>query len=139
MDIEVFEQAGDGIESIRALAIDWLSEHAAPHGVVWNFQEFALKAVRDGEVAGVLVASTNLQWLHVSLLSVRPTARRGGIGRALLARAEEVARGRGCIGVWLDTYDFQAPDYYPRLGFQLFGQIDDMPPGHSRFYFSKRL
>lgn len=137
--IEVLDTPGDGLERARVQAIDWLGAHAAPHGVAWNVQAFALRALRDGDLVGVLVGSTNLDWLHVDLLSVDPGARKGGIGGALMARAEAIARARGCIGAWLDTYDFQAPDYYPRLGFSEFGRIDDMPPGRTRYFFSKRF
>lgn len=139
VQVELVEGKGDPLEAVRRQAIDWLGEHAKPHGVAWNFQEFALRALRDGELVGTLVGSTNLQWLHVSLLAVRPAERRGGVGGALLARAEELARGRACIGAWLDTYDFQAPDFYPRFGYVEFGRIEDMPPGHRRYFFTKRL
>lgn len=139
VQVELVEGKGDPLEAVRRQAIDWLGEHAMPHGVAWNFQEFALRALRDGELVGTLVGSTNLQWLHVSLLAVRPAERRGGVGGALLARAEELARGRECIGAWLDTYDFQAPDFYPRFGYVEFGRIEDMPPGHRRYFFTKRL
>ncbi|MDF1794256.1 MAG: GNAT family N-acetyltransferase [Thalassobaculaceae bacterium] len=139
VEIDVLEATGDSLEATRRQALDWLSEHAALHGVVWNLEEFALRATRDGELVGTLIGSTNLSWLHISLLSVRPGERRSGVGSALLARAEELGRARGCIGVWLDTYDFQAPDFYPRFGYAEIGRIEDMPPGHVRHYFTKRL
>ena len=53
--------------------------------------------------------------------------------------AEEVARERGCIGMWLDTFSFQARGFYVKPGFTVFGTIDDYPIGHRRFYLSKRL
>lgn len=139
VEIELVEGQGDLLEAARRRAIDWLSEHAVPLGVVWNLQEFALRAVRNGELVGTLIGSTNLQWLHVSLLAVSPAGRRGGIGGTLLAKAEQIGRERDCIGAWLDTYDFQAPDFYPRFGYAEFGRIDDMPPGHRRYFFNKRF
>ncbi|MNJ78333.1 hypothetical protein D3C77_760620 [compost metagenome] len=53
--------------------------------------------------------------------------------------AEDLAREKGCVGIWLDTFDFQAPGFYQKLGFTEFGQLEDFPPGHKRFYFQKRL
>jgi ribosomal protein S18 acetylase RimI-like enzyme len=53
--------------------------------------------------------------------------------------AEDLAREMNCIGIWLDTFDFQAPEFYRRLGFSEFGQIEDHPPGHRRFFMRKRL
>jgi hypothetical protein len=43
------------------------------------------------------------------------------------------------VGVWLDTFDFQAPEFYRQHGYVEFGHIDDYPPGHKRYFFQKRL
>ncbi len=71
----------------------------------------------------------------------RCSRRRAGAasGGRLLAEAETLARARGLVGIWLDTHGFQAPDYYPRLGYTEFGRIEDQPPGHTRRFFQKRL
>ena len=53
--------------------------------------------------------------------------------------AEEVARERGCAGIWLDTFSFQARGFYEKLGYTVFGRIDDYPPGQSRFWLRKHL
>jgi hypothetical protein len=54
-----------------------------------------------------------------------------------LAEAEAVQRG--CRAVALDTFSFQARGFYERLGYSVFGVLNDCPPGHSRFYLTKRL
>lgn len=139
VEVELLEGKGDPLEAVRKQAIDWLGDHAHGFGVHWDLQEFALRATRDGALVGTLIGSTNISWLHVSLLAVNPSERKGGIGGTLLQRAEALGRERGCIGAWLDTYDFQAPEFYPRFGYAEVGRIQDMPPGHSRYFFSKRL
>ena len=139
VELELIEGKGDPLEAARSQAVSWLFDHAGGFGVHWDQQEFALRALRDGELVGTLVGSTNISWLHVSLLAVSPAARRSGVGGSLLRRAEEIGRERGCIGAWLDTYDFQAPDFYPRFGYAEVGRIDDMPPGRCRYFFSKRF
>jgi GNAT superfamily N-acetyltransferase len=61
-------------------------------------------------------------------------AHRGtGLGRALMARAIDEARSRGCAYVLLSTYDFQAPGFYARLGFRPVAEIPDKPLGHTEF------
>ena len=52
-----------------------------------------------------------------------------------MAQAERTARARGCIGIRLDTYAFQAPGFHAKLGFEAFG---DHPPGHRRIVMRKR-
>lgn len=127
------------IEAVDAQAIAWLDEHSTRFGVVFRKEPFAITARIDGRLVGALSGSTNQSWVHISLLAVDPAHRHGGVGRVLLERAEALARQRGCIGAWLDTYDFQGPDYYPRFGYAEFGRIDDMPPGRTRFFFKKRF
>lgn len=66
-------------------------------------------------------------------------ARGQGMGTKLMHMAEDLAREKNCIGVWLDTFDFQAPGFYQKLGYSELDQIVDYPPGHKRFFFQKRL
>src|SRR5579859_2075713 len=93
----------------------------------------------DGTTAGGLLGRTWGGWLYVELLYVPDAARGTGLGRALMARAEAEARARGCRGIWLDTFSFQARGFYEKLGFTVIGRLDDYPPGHQRFFLQKRL
>lgn len=97
--------------------------------------------IRDdnGSVAGGLWGYTLFQWLHVQMLFVPEPLRRLGVGAALMASAEAEARERGCRGAYVDTFSFQAAPFYRKIGFTLFGKLDDCPPGHDRLYFHKRL
>ena len=61
------------------------------------------------------------------------------MGTKLMQMAEDLAREKECIGIWLDTFDFQAPEFYRKHGYSELGQIPDFPPGHKRFFFQKRL
>jgi hypothetical protein len=57
----------------------------------------------------------------------------------LLSRAEQYALERSCSNAWLFTFSFQARPFYERLGYQLFGTLEDYPKGHSLFFMTKRL
>ena len=92
----------------------------------------------DGDtVVGGLVGHTGLGWLHVDLLWVRDQG--NGLGRRLIARAEELARERGCLGSRLETWSFQAPDFYRGCGYEVAGEVPDYPPGAVDYTFVKRL
>ncbi len=93
----------------------------------------------DGEIRGGLWGATGRSWLYVDLLGLPPDLRASGLGSRLLRMAEEEARERGCIGVHLDTFTFQARPFYEKQGYSLFGQVDNYPDGHTRFFMSKRL
>ena len=60
-----------------------------------------------------------------------------GVGRALMGHAEAHARERECHSAWLDT--FQARGFYEALGYVPFGELEDYPPGQSRYFLRKRL
>jgi GNAT superfamily N-acetyltransferase len=78
-------------------------------------------------------------WLYVEMFVVPEAFRGHRLGSDILKQAEDIARARGCIGVWLDTYEFQAPDFYAKQGYELFATIDDHPLGQHRFFFKKYL
>ena len=105
-----------------------------------NAQLLAL-LIRDdnGEILGGLYGRFFYQWLFIELLSVPEQARGQGMGSKLMQMAEDLAREKECVGIWLDTFEFQAPEFYKRLGYNELGQIADYPPGHKRFFFQKHL
>ena len=91
------------------------------------------------EVVGGLYGKISYGWLFVELLSIPDLMRTQGTGTRLMRAAEDLAHEKGCQGIWLDTFSFQAPGFYRKLGFSEFGHIDDYPPGHQRHFFQKRL
>ena len=97
-------------------------------------------SVRDGagSILGGLWGRTAYGFLFVELLTLGP-ARGLGLGRKVMALAEAEARRRGLVGIWLDTWTFQAPAFYPKLGFEECGRITDYPPGQDRVFYVKRL
>jgi GNAT superfamily N-acetyltransferase len=95
--------------------------------------------VRDREkiVAG-LAGETYSGWLFVRYLWVSEDLRGQGVGRQLLAAGEDRARERGCYSVWLDTFSFQAPGFYRKLGYEVFAEVD-WSPDHKRLFLRKQL
>ena len=94
---------------------------------------------RDGEaiVAG-LAGETYAGWLFIKYLWVSEALRGRGIGRELMGAAERRAVERGCHSAWVDTFSFQAPGFYPKLGYEPFGELD-YPPDFRRIFLRKRL
>jgi GNAT superfamily N-acetyltransferase len=93
-----------------------------------------------GATQGGLYAKISGQWLFVELLVVPEVARGQGLGAKLMDKVEALAREKGCQGIWLDTFSFQAPDFYRRLGFSIFGELKDYPvTGYNRFFMQKRF
>lgn len=97
-------------------------------------------AVHDGggAVCGGLWAITAHGWLYTQMLALPDAARGRGLGRALMLGAEAEARQRGCANAWVDT-QFGARGFYERLGYTVFGELPDCPPGFTRSFLRKAL
>lgn len=93
----------------------------------------------DREIAGGLIGNTHWNWFYINLLIVREELRGRGYGHRLLTLAEAEAAQRGATHAYLDTFSFQAPGFYKEHGYQVFGVLQDFPPGHQRFYMMKEL
>jgi GNAT superfamily N-acetyltransferase len=98
--------------------------------------------VRDPEtqrVVGGLTGRTSLGLLFVDLFYLPPALRRSGLGSEILRQAEDEGRRRGCRSAVLYTISFQAPEFYRRQGWKVFGEVPCDPPGTSRVFMSKDL
>lgn len=105
-----------------------------------NIQSVALSLTDNaGKIVGGLWGQISYDWLNVELLSVAEEHRGIGFGKALMIRANEIAQANDCVGVWLDTFQFQALEFYKKLGFEIFGNLDDHPIGQKRIFLRKRL
>ena len=93
----------------------------------------------DGTVVGGVYGATMWGWLMVDGLWVAEELRGKGLGRRLMLAAEAVAIERGCRGSWLGTFDFQAREFYERLGYTVFGEVADFPNGHTHYSLWKPL
>jgi GNAT superfamily N-acetyltransferase len=112
---------------------------AAAGPINWRPLAVLVKDPATGQTLGGLTGGSFHGWLFIELFWLPEALRRGGLGTRLIRQAEDEAARRGCLGVWLDTYSFQARGFYEKLGYRLFGTLDDAPPGHQRFYLQKRL
>jgi GNAT superfamily N-acetyltransferase len=93
----------------------------------------------DGTAIAGLSGWTWAGWLKVNNLWVRDDLRRSGQGRELLKAAETEAKARGCTRATLDTYSFQAPSFYERLGYKIVAAVEDFPAGHKHYTLVKNL
>jgi len=93
----------------------------------------------EEKIAGGVIALTYWDWLYIDLMWLRADLRRHGYGSRLLALAEEEARKRGAKHAYLDTFSFQAPEFYKKQGYQVFGELKEFPKGHQRYFFTKEL
>ncbi|CAO3374076.1 GNAT family N-acetyltransferase [Azospirillum argentinense] len=93
----------------------------------------------DGALMAGLTGYTNWDWLYVDYLWVHDSRRGDGLGARLLAAAEAEAETRGCRWSRLYTYDFQAPGFYRKQGYEVWAEMEGYPPGHTQIWLRKVL
>ncbi len=117
-----------------------LKEHAEPFVSEEGFQPIAYFA-RDnqGHMRGGIYGRINWNWLKISLLWVCAEHRGRGFGSELLRQLESEAASRGCTNSHVDTFSFQARDFYLANGYEKFAELSAYPEEHSRIFLKKAL
>ena len=105
-----------------------------------NFIDLSMKAVEDDKIiAGIIAKMYCWNIVYVDTLWVDPDYRGRRIGEKLLTMLENEAKLKGAKLVHLDTFDFQAKDFYLKQGYEIFGKLEDCPKNHCRYYMKKAL
>jgi GNAT superfamily N-acetyltransferase len=127
-------------ETLSRYIVDQLDAHnlASTGTSAYYPVGFFLKNVR-GEWLGGLLGSLWGGWLHVRILWVDAAARGNGNGTRLLRAAEDYAVERGCFAATLETHSFQARPFYEKCGYEVFGTLENWPPGHAKYFLRKQL
>ena len=77
--------------------------------------------------------------LYIDILFVDQDHRKKGYGTILLNKVKNEAMKHGCYLMHLDTFDFQAKDFYLKQGFEIFGILPNCPKNHTRYYLKKEI
>ncbi len=101
--------------------------------------DFAAKNDQGELLGGIQAYRVNWGILHIELLYVFDSCRGQGIASMLLQHIEKIARKNNCHIAHLDTFDFQAKDFYMKQGYSIFGILENAPKGHNRYYLKKDL
>lgn len=90
------------------------------------------------EILGLIEMTTELKIAFVDTLLVGHQHRRKGVGAALLAHAEEVAKDEGCTKIWLDTNeDWEAKKFYEKQGYEITGRHEKHIDGKTSIFMTK--
>lgn len=117
-----------------------LADHNAEMSHIRDWRALAV-TVHDpdaGELVGGISGRTSMGLFFLDLFYLPKRLQRGGIGSRALQMAEEEAARRGCTAATLVTVNFQAPDFYARHGWEVFGRIVTVP-GVERIFMRKTL
>ncbi|MCM3118792.1 GNAT family N-acetyltransferase [Neobacillus sp. MER 74] len=93
----------------------------------------------EGKIVGGITGTIFWYHLHIEYLWVDHSLRGKGYGEDLLNHIEKTAKENNCRLILLDTFSFQAPDFYKKCGYKVIGKVEDHPKGHNQYYLEKKL
>ena len=93
----------------------------------------------EGKKLAGLVGDTHGNWLTINYLWVSKELRGQHIGSSMLEQAEKIAIERGCNYAFLDTFDFQAPEFYKKHGYKEVFTLEKYPLTGKRHYYTKEI
>ncbi|WP_422657619.1 GNAT family N-acetyltransferase [Paenibacillus sp. EC2-1] len=121
---------------VRNKLIAYNSVHG-PRGI---YEEVNLCLKNDnGDIIAGLNSAVCWNWMEIEFLWVEEENRKNGIGKKLLAEAEKIARSKNCTFIKLNTFSFQAPEFYKKYGYKEIAIIENAPLGCNHYYFKKDL
>jgi GNAT superfamily N-acetyltransferase len=133
--IRVEKQLGETKRALIKGLVAYNTQKAGEMGYV----PVSISLREKGKIVGGLVGEIFFGWMFVSLFWIDDKYRGKGFGQRLLEAAEAQARKRGVKNVYLDTFSFQAPAFYKKLGYREFGRLKEYPAGHDRVWMTKAL
>jgi ribosomal protein S18 acetylase RimI-like enzyme len=107
---------------------------------ITEYEEYVL-CLKDNceNIIGGIVASKDNERMTINYLWVDDSARGNDYGSKLIKDIEEIAINKECAVVWLNTFGFQAPDFYIKMGYELFGILENCINGYNQYFFKKIL
>jgi GNAT superfamily N-acetyltransferase len=137
--IEIVDNEPD--PAARTVLYELLGEENSRKSGLGDTGNFAvlIRAGADGEVVGGAWAVDDCGWAFLDLLYVPDDMRGQQLGTRLLHEVEAIARKLGLIGMWVNTYDFQARGFYERQGFVEFGCLEGDQGAAGQSFMKKRF
>lgn len=115
-------------------------KHLSEKDVNFVNEDFCFKVKdEEGNILGGISGNTKMQCLFIQFLWVDESLKGKGFGKQLIKEAENFAVEKKCRMIKVDTFSFQAPDFYKSLGFEVYGIVEDFPEGHNHYFLLKKL
>jgi len=130
----------EDVPYIRQKLTEYNRQYLSDREMAFNNEDISI-TVKDeeGNILGGITGNTKLHCLFIQFLWLDDKLRGEGIGAKLLKKAEELAVEKGCRMVRVDTFSFQAPEFYQKQGYEVYGTVEDFPEGYTHYMFLKRI
>ncbi len=129
------------LNSLQAQFINTgFEKYANSHNLKTNYESFNFIAYEDDELAGILEGITLYDEIRVNNLIVSEKYRNKKIGTKLLDFVLEYFDSKKWKYISLCTYEFQAPKFYEKCGFELeYVRKNEENPKLTKYFFINHL
>lgn len=93
----------------------------------------------EDKLVGGIAAHCFWNIMHIDFFWVDENLRGEGQGRKLLVEIEIIAKREHCKAIHLETFSFEAPNFYKKNGYEEFGKIKDVPILGCEYFFFKKI
>lgn len=132
----IYKGSNEEANYVRNKLIEYNAIHV-PNGI-YEEVNLCLKN-KNGEIIAGLNSVVCWNWMEIDILWVEEKSRKQGLGKRLLAEAEKIANLKDCTFIKLNTFSFQAPNFYKKYGYKEIAVIENAPLGRNHYYFKKDL
>ena len=94
------------------------------------------------ETGRVIGGATGRHWgkcCEIQQLWVEASSRRSGVGAQIIRRLEASASEHGCTTFYLETFNFQALEFYKSLGYGVELERVGFPHGIVKYYMARHI
>ncbi len=135
MDIRFEEDAHDSRSELRA-RLDHSNEAFNPQR---DGRKFVISLHENGKLKGGLSFTVDWSWIFITEVWLDQSIRSQGWGEKLINEMERFGKEENLKGAYVESTSFQNYMFYEQMGFERFGTIEEMPPGHTSYYYRKYL
>lgn len=139
-NIKIDAYTGDPKENDKKSLVDGLLAYHTSKGYPRKTEVYSIfLRYEDEKTVGGIVVSFLWNGMHIDSLWIDESLRGQGWGTKLMREAESEGVRRGCTVAYTDTFTYQAPGFYEKLGYEVYGKLDDFPKGRDLIYYKKKL
>lgn len=139
-DLKVIKVEGELHPEDKRAIIDGLLSHHSSKGHPRKSDVYSIVLKDDtGKVHGGVIVSFLWNAMEIQSIWVDESVRQQGWGQKLMEMVEDEAIKRGCTLAYTNTFSWQAPEFYSKLGYTLYGKLEGFPEENSLSYYFKKL
>ena len=116
---------------------EWLKNYTSANIKVSDIKNCNFLAFDDDKLIGGAIGFVQYNWYFLDLLYIDEEYRGQDIGTNLIKQIEAFAKKENLTGVRMETWDFQAREFYEKNGYVVYAEIKDCPPGTIDYFLKK--